>query len=156
MTDRRLQKRYFVTGLQPQLAYNVVMSPTAHEQRDARGRGGLVAMAFVGIGVLAGACGGGHSTTTGSAATRSGSSASLSESVLAYVNCMRTHGEPTMPDPTISQRSGHVSLHISATPGSVFKPNARQFATATNACQHLLAKVGGTPGGSSITPAEPG
>ena len=51
---------------------------------------------------------------------------------------MRTHGEPNMPDLTIS--GGEV--HISVTPGSGFNPNTPQYTAANKACEHLLPEKG--------------
>jgi hypothetical protein len=178
MTDRRLQKSYLVTGLQPPFAYTIAMSlpanqpsveqvaPTRRAASPRRGRGRvgrtvLVAVALVGIGVLAAACGaapsspgvasaGTTTTTTGSSTAQNGSSASLENSALAYVACMRTHGEPNMPEITIDGSGGH----ISASAGSGFDPNTPQFTAANKACQHLLPKKGGSAGTNTITPAD--
>jgi subtilase family serine protease len=163
MTPRRLQKGYLVTGPQPLLAYNFTMSFSVNQRRDGlvstqraakRRRGGArfyrvapVAVSLLGIGVLAAACGGGPSspgvasagkatTTTGTSVGLSGGSASVENALLAYVACMRTHGEPNMPNLTIA--GGEV--HISATPGSGFNPNTPQYTAASNACEHLLPK----------------
>jgi hypothetical protein len=177
MTDRRLQKGYLVTGLQPRLAYNVVMSLAANEEKDeppasTQGAGEprlgrarfyravLVVVALLGTEVAA-ACGGGSyshgvaslgktTTTTGPSTAQSGSSASLENGLLAYVSCMRTHGEPSMPEVTIDGNS----VHLSGSPGSGFDPNTPQFKAANNACEHLIPRKGGVTGGNTITPAE--
>jgi hypothetical protein len=179
MTDRRLQKRYLVTGLQPLLAYNVVMSLPANQQHDeptvstrraagprrARARfcrAGLVVVALIGIGVLAAACGGGSSgprvasvgkttTTTGPSAAQNGSAASRENSALAYVNCMRTHGEPNMPEPNFS--GGHINININASSG--VDPSSPQFTAASNVCKRLLPTGGpSASNGNTITPAD--
>jgi len=172
MTDGRLQKGYLVTGLHPLQAYNVAVNVPANQEigesmararrapdprqgRTRLGRAGLVVVVLLGIGVLAAACGGGTpgqavvsagktATTTGPSTGPSGSSASVENALLAYVACMRTNGEPKMPDLTIS--GGEV--HISATPGSGFNPNTPQYAAASKACEQLLPKKG-----SSTAPA---
>jgi hypothetical protein len=166
MTDRRLQKSYCVTGVQPRLPYNDTMNLPFNKQRDVpatstgsaagqqrpRGRtcrAGLVVVALLGTGVLATASGGASGTTRQSGA-RSGSPVSLHNAALAYVNCMRTHGEPNMPDPTFNGR--HATLHIN--PNSGVDPSSPQFSAATNVCQRLAPHQGGTPGGQTITPAE--
>jgi hypothetical protein len=158
-----LQNHYCVAALQHRLSYNVTMNLTVnHENHEpaastptaagpSRGarfcRGGLIAMALLGTGVLVAACGGGSSgsgvaslgkttTTTASSAAQSGTAASTA---LAYVDCMRTHGEPNMPDPSTS---GGNSAHISITPGSGVDPNSPPFTRATNACKHLLPNNG--------------
>ena len=175
MTDRRLQKSYLVTGLQPLMAYNVVMILSGTDPSDERmatswrvsgrrwawprlRRLGLVVATLVGVGALAAACGGGSpasgvatvgKTTTLPSTAPSGSSASLENSLLAYVTCMRTHGEPNMPDLTIDGGD-----HISVAAGSGFDPNTPQYIAANKACEHLLAKKGGTT--AATAPATPG
>jgi hypothetical protein len=177
MHDRRLQKRYLVTGLHRLITYNVVMSlPRTHEivgpmassartHRPRRGptrirRAGLAAVALLGVGVLAAACAGGPptpgvasagrtTTTTGPPAPQSGSAASRQKIALAFVTCMRTHGEPNMPEPSVSGDT----VHISATSGSAVDPNSPQFIRANNACKHLLPSNGVAPA-NAITPAD--
>ncbi|HTV10455.1 MAG TPA: hypothetical protein VME20_01210 [Acidimicrobiales bacterium] len=110
-------------------------------------RAGLVFVAFLGTGVLAAACGGGPSasavaglgtttTSVGPSAANGGSTTTPSDSALAFVNCMRTHGEPNMPDPVME---GH-SVHIVVTPG--LDPSSQRFTAADNACRHLLPNNG--------------
>lgn len=106
-------------------------------------------MTFLGIGALAAACGGGPSSP-GVAAAQGGSSASLENDALSYVACMRTHGEPDMPEITING-SG---VHMSASPGSGFDPNTPQYTAANETCEHLLPKKGGSAGANTITPAD--
>lgn len=72
-------------------------------------------------------------------------------SALAFVNCMRTHGEPNMPDPVIEGRSAHITIH----PGNGVDPGSPGFTAAVKACRHLIpAGKGGIPGESTITPAD--
>ena len=137
---------------------------TCRRPRPRLCRSGIVVMALVGIGVLAAACGGGSpgsgvaspgtttTTTAASSTAPSGSSASLENSLLAYVTCMRTHGEPNMPKLTIDGPG-----HISVAKGSGFDPNTAQYTAANKACEHLLSKKGGgsAPAGSS-SPSGPG
>jgi len=178
MTDRRLQKRYLVTGLQSLGAYNDFMSLPANEHaeepvvrrtraagpRSARtrlSRAAVVAATLLGIGVLAAACGSGSpsqgvasvgqtTTTTGSSGAQATSAASRENSALAYISCMRTHGEPNMPEPDFN--GGHVSINI--TGGSGVDPSSPQFARANKACEHLVPTKGGASGGNTITPAD--
>jgi hypothetical protein len=116
----------------------------------------------MGIGVLAAACGGGPSssgvasvgkttTTTGSSTAQGGSNTSLENALLAYTNCMRTHGEPNMPEPVVNGSGVHISAAAGA--GAV-NPNTPQFAAASKACEHLLPKKGSGPSGSTITTAD--
>jgi subtilase family serine protease len=178
MTDRRLQKGYLVTGLQPLRAYNVAMGLSEKQQSDdscsarrtANPRRGdvrfcrvvLLAVAFSCLSLLAAVCGGGPSgpgvasagqtTTTTGLSTQSGGSANPEKALLAYVACIRTHGEPNIPNPTIS--GGKV--HISANPSSGFNPNTPQYNVANNACKHLLPKEGsGTAPAASNPPRGP-
>jgi hypothetical protein len=107
-------------------------------------RAGVVSAALAAIGLLAAACGGGSasprvanlgSTTTApaSSAVQGGSNATNDADGLAFAGCMRTHGVPNFPDPT---SSGGLLFHGN--------PNSSQFASANNACQHLLPN-GGKP-----------
>jgi hypothetical protein len=174
MPYRVLQNHNCVAALQHRLSHNVIMSLTANQHSDepvaptrraagaqrARARfcwAGLVVVALLGTGVLAAACGGGPSgpavasvgTTTTTAlpsAAKGGSTTSPSNSVLAFVNCMRTHGEPNMPEPVIDGRS----VHIVVTPG--LDPNSPRFTAADNACKHLLPDNGAPR--DTITPAD--
>jgi hypothetical protein len=177
MPDRMLQNHNCVAALQQRLSYNTGMNfPTNHENGERaastwrttdpwRGsrfcRVGLIVVALLGIGVLVGACGGGSPgqgvvslgktpTATGSSAAQGGSVASRESSALAYTHCMRTHGEPNMPEPSF--RGGHISISISA--GSGVDPASPQFKAANNACRRLVPKTGGRAVGNTITPAE--
>jgi hypothetical protein len=124
-------------------------------------RASLVVVALLMTGVLAAACGGkspgpgvaslaDSTTTTGPSTTPSAGTTSPTDRLLAYAGCMRTHGEPNMPEPTIQGNT----VHLSATPGSGFDPNSPQFTAADNACKHLLVGTGGAPQGNVITPAD--
>jgi hypothetical protein len=86
-------------------------------------------------------------TTTASSTTQSKSSTSPPNNALAFVDCMRTHGEPNMPEPVIS---GH-NVQISVTAG--LDPNSPRFAAANNACKHLLPNDG-VAKGNVITPSD--
>jgi len=148
MADRRLQKSYCVTGLQPRLPYNDAMN-LPFNKRARVCRVGLVVVALLGTGVLATACGG-ASTTSRQSGAHAGSTGSLENSALAYVNCMRTHGEPNMPEPTFTGR--HATIHVTSNSG--VDPGSPQFTAATNACQHLAPHGGGPSSDQTITRAE--
>jgi hypothetical protein len=163
--------------MQDRRSYNVTVSfpagepndepaePTArpaNRQRDlARlGRVGLLVAAIIGIGLLAAACGGGSSgsgiaslgtTTTTTVSTAAGpkNSTEAQGDALRYIDCMRTHGEPNMPEPSFSGK--HINININASSG--VNPNSSQFTAASNACKHLLPK-GGVPKGITITSAD--
>ena len=70
---------------------------------------------------------------------------------LAFVKCMRTHGEPNMPNPVLEGHSVHIAIH----PGSGVDPGSPQFNAAFKACKHLASPgKGGAAGGTTITPAD--
>jgi hypothetical protein len=126
-------------------------------------RVGPAVAALLGVCVLAAGCAGrsaapsvaslGRSaaTTTGSSTAASPSAASPSTTAIRYIDCMRTHGDPSMPDPTIVKNGQHVSVNIDASPG--VDANSSQFSTANNACKHLLPD-NGVPKENTITPAD--
>jgi len=115
---------------------------------------------LLGIGVLATACGGGSSgsgvaglgattTTTLPSAAGPKTATKAPDEALRFIDCLRTHGEPNMPDPDIS--GNHVSINVNASSG--VNPNSPQFAAAYNACRHLLPN-GGVSKGNTITSAD--
>jgi hypothetical protein len=59
--------------------------------------------------------------------------------LLAYSECMRSHGVPDFPDPVGN------SLQLRAGPGSDLDPTSPKFVAAQNACKAL--QPGGAPGG---------
>jgi hypothetical protein len=122
----------------------------------------LALATLIGTAIPAAGCGDGSSgraltslgttTTTGPSAGPSASRAGVFNRALAYAQCMRTHGEPSFPDPV---REGG-SVHETITAGSDVDPNSPRFTTARNACKHLLPNNGvPVPSqGQTITPAE--
>ena len=159
-----LQNDHRVAVLQQRLWHRVLMS------RRAKEPGGKSVGAWVGLVVLvagaaslAAGCGGGSSgqrvatlgtatsTTTPSAAASSGkTSASPTSTALAFSQCMRTHGEPSFPEPVFEGKSAHVTIHA----GSGVDPNSPQFTAANNKCKHLLPNNGAPSPGQTISPAE--
>ena len=87
----------------------------------------VVIAALLGVGVLATGCGGSSDPGT----TGSGSAVS---SGVAYTNCMRTHGVPDFPDPTVSPGGG-VGFQVN------LNQNGPAYQAAAQACQSL--KPGG-------------
>jgi hypothetical protein len=88
------------------------------------------------------------SSTSGSAADGAGkssrpeSSASTHQNMVAYSQCMRTHGVPEFPEPT----EGHLLIHSSNHNGHVtgINPQSSQFQAAQKVCGKLMPE-GGTP-----------
>ena len=159
MPDELLQNRYCVAALQQRLSYNVIMTlqsnkrneqvaPTWGEAAPRRAgarlfRAGPVVVTLLGAGVLVAACGAGSSghgvaslgkttTTTGPSGVPSGSKASPSRNALAFAQCMRAHGDTTMPDPVVSGQSVQIKVD----------PNAPHFTAAYNSCRDLLPNNG--------------
>jgi hypothetical protein len=169
MPDWVLQKNYCVAALQHRGAYNDVMRHTVSEygepdavRHQAAGSPGacarfrlvgVVGVVLLVIGALAG-CVNGPTSTTGSSAGAGGSTTSVTDGLLAYTKCMRTHGEPNMPEPSVSANGGHVSVNISAKPGAGFDPRSAQFTAANKTCNHLLPRSASIPNGPTITPAD--
>lgn len=109
-------------------------------------------------GLLIAGCGGGSSSpgvahlsssaSDGSAADGAGksstpeSSARTQQKMVAYSQCMRSHGVPEFPEPT----EGHLLIHTSDHNGHVtgVNPKSAQFQTAQKACGKLLPN-GGVP-----------
>jgi hypothetical protein len=126
-------------------------------------RVGLGVAALLGLCVLTAGCGGGSShpsvaslgtptTTSGPSAVPSRSKINPTIGALAFIGCMRTHGEPNMPEPSISKNGRTASIDINASSG--IDPNSTQFTAATKACMHLLPNKGVPSAGQTITPAD--
>jgi len=96
----------------------------------------LAAMASVAL--LTAACGGSPSST-GSAGSSSGSANSP---LVAYSQCMRSHGVPNFPDP-----AGGAPPKVTAQGLGV---SSSRLQVAQGACQHLLPATGGSLSASSI------
>jgi hypothetical protein len=106
-------------------------------------RADLVIVVLIGTIVLASACGGGGPSGK--------SVVSLPNGALAFVNCMRTHGEPNMPDPVVKGHSVHIAIKV----GSGIDPGSPQFDAAYKACKYLTSPgKGSAAGGNTITPAD--
>jgi hypothetical protein len=92
------------------------------------------------------------STSGGSAADGGGksstpeSSASRQQTMVAYSQCMRSHGVPEFPEPT----EGHLLIHSSNHNGHAtgINPGSAQFQAAQKVCGKLL------PNGGAPSPAE--
>jgi hypothetical protein len=136
------------------------------ERAGKRYRACLAVVAFLGIGVLAAACGAspgrgggtvlGTSATagTGPSAARTGGAGSSEDGFFAYVRCMHAHGEPNMPYPTVSRHHGQTSVKLSVKPGSGFNPRSPRFADANKACERLWPAPGSVSRTVTITPRD--
>jgi hypothetical protein len=67
--------------------------------------------------------------------------------LLTYAQCMRSHGLPTWPDPTLDSegRPGFNLLHVTA-----FDPNSSQVSNVMQECYHVM------PGGVPVPVIAPG
>jgi hypothetical protein len=100
---------------------------------------GYLGLGLCALALTAAACGGGSgpgvaqlsSATTAQTASSSGGSGS--GGLLAYAQCMRSHGVPNFPDP-----SGSGAISISSSEG--IDPNSPQFQAAQKSCQSLRPK----------------
>jgi hypothetical protein len=169
MPDRVLQNHNCVAALQHRLSYNVIMSLSVNEQsneehrnepvastRSAAGhrrggawpcRAGLLVVTLLGTSVLAAACG---SVSSGQVVAGHLNRTLGLTHALAFVNCMRTHGEPNMPDPAAAGNSVSISIKV----GSGVNPGSAQFTAAFKACKHLAGFKGSGSGGPTITAAD--
>jgi hypothetical protein len=89
-------------------------------------------------GVLLAGCGGSsssHSRTASSANTTN-----VQQRFVAFAACMRSHGEPSYPDPQFTGSGG-----VKISPGTA-NPNSPAFKSANAACHQLLPN-GGAPVG---------
>jgi hypothetical protein len=94
--------------------------------------------ALLGAGVLAAGCGGsGNAGAAGSGSTTS--AGGLVAQGFKYTDCMRSHGEPDFPDPTVGAGGG-VEFQTS------LNHNSPAFQAAAQACQSLI------PGGQQGPP----
>jgi hypothetical protein len=127
------------------------MTPTARSSDQPAARTAAAALATAALVLLAAACGGGSSATgpagsggsaSGGSSGSSGSSGSANARLVAYSQCIRSHGVPNYPDPA---------------GGALPKGNAQQFGVssaqfqaARGACQHLLPAVSGSLTANSL------
>lgn len=116
--------------------------------RRGRWRWAAVAAAVVGLGLGLAACGGGapsaSSSTSDPGASASGASASAASSdALKFAQCMRTHGVPDFPDPTVSGNGGQSSGNL---PSNI-NTNSSSFQAAEQACQKYVPTANSGSGG---------
>ncbi len=111
--------------------YEVNDTCGGRDRRPSGLRAGVLAAAAVTVALLATACGGGSNSSSSTAGVPSLSS--LTDQALAYAKCMRAHGIPNFPDPTVqdSARSKGVGFSV---PSGVDQHSA-QFTSAAKLCQ---------------------
>jgi hypothetical protein len=100
---------------------------------------GLLAVALAVTGVLMAGCSAGPRVTSASPSA----SASGEAEALKYAGCMRSHGVPNFPDPTV--QNGSVGFSITA--GDGVDQNSPQYQSARQACSSL--RGGGTANSGS-------
>ncbi len=100
-------------------------APRRVRARTAGARSAVLAAALTGAALLVTGCGGGHGAPV------SAKQANY-QKLLAYSQCMRTHGEPGFPDP---QPDGNLLIN-----GPKDHLNGALMNSANKACQHLMPK----------------
>jgi hypothetical protein len=63
------------------------------------------------------------------------------QSALAYAGCMRSHGDPTFPDPELVDNAHEHALSM----GQGVDQSSPQYISANKTCKHLLPNNGGGP-----------
>ena len=72
-------------------------------------------------------------STTATGSARSGATGSALSQAIAFAACMRSHGEPDYPDPTIG-RDGEPVEHFSSSSNPSLNPNTPHFRAAEGTC----------------------
>jgi hypothetical protein len=113
----------------------------SRNRRTATRQAGVYAALLVAVALLTAACGGSNSPGVASAGSPSPGS-SAQHSVLAFSQCMRSHGVPKFPDPVTEGELPKISVEGLGVSSS-------QFNAADSACQHLLptGEISGNSGG---------
>jgi hypothetical protein len=101
--------------------------------------------ALVGLALIGAGCYGSHvpgvagsaSSTGGHTSASTASSSHVSAQAVAYAHCMRNHGVPDFPDPTLNP-GGSVSFQIDGGAGSDLNHNNPRFKAAEQACLSLM------------------
>lgn len=124
----------------------------------------LGAVALASIALLVAGCGGsssspsvahlstgtsGDSPASGGGSSSPESRASVQQKMVAYAQCMRTHGVPEFPEPT----EGKLLLHSSDKNGKVtgLNPESAQFQAAQKVCGKLAPNGGKPPSAAEQT-----
>lgn len=101
-------------------------------RRRMRFRPAVLTAVLAGAALLAAACGGSSSTSGSSATAQIPTLQTMTSKALAYAQCMRSHGIPNFPDPTVQDNAHEKGVGFSV-PGSL--TNSPQYKTAAKACQ---------------------
>jgi hypothetical protein len=99
-----------------------------------------------GVAHLSSSTSGGSAANTGGRSSTPESSASTRQRMVAYSQCMRSHGVPEFPEPTEGRlliRPGNHNVHVTGV-----NPQSSQFQAAQKVCGKLL------PNGGAPSPAE--
>jgi hypothetical protein len=107
---------------------------------------GCGASSSPGVAHLSSGASGGSAANTGGKSSTPESSASTQQKMVAYSQCMRSHGVPEFPEPT----EGHLLIHTSNHNGHAtgVDPQSSQFQAAQKVCAKLL------PNGGVLSAAE--
>jgi hypothetical protein len=113
-------------------------------------RAGPLALALAVAGVLAAGCAGGSSgpgvAGVSSASPSPTATVSGEAEALQYAACMRSHGVPDFPDPTV--QNGSVGFSITA--GDGVDQNSPQYQSARQACSSLRGGGTANPGSGNL------
>jgi hypothetical protein len=123
--------------MQPDYPDQNTTQPSRNRHRRWRWAALAVVLATLGLGLAA--CGGGSPSASSKSSSASDSSSSEETQLLRFAECMRSHGDPSYPDPVIGSNG---QAHLSGPP-----PQGAAAQAAKEACYKY------TPAGSA-TPAE--
>ncbi len=111
------------------------LSATRTQSRRAK----PLAAAITSLALLAAACG-----SSSPAISNTGSPASFTTAAFKYTSCMRNHGLPSFPDPTMTDHNGQQVAYLTA---AIPVDPSPAFKSAQNACRGILP----TPSNNSPT-----
>jgi hypothetical protein len=96
-----------------------------------RRRAGILASAVSGVALLTAACGGSSTTSAGLPSLQT-----ITAQALAYAKCMRSHGVPNFPDPTVQDtaRSKGVGFNLAANGPGAIDTSSPVYRSANKAC----------------------
>jgi hypothetical protein len=96
-----------------------------------RWRAGILASAVTGVALVTAACGGSSTTSAGLPSLQT-----ITAQALAYAKCMRSHGVPNFPDPTVQDtaRSKGVGFNLAASGPGAIDTSSPVYRSANKAC----------------------